>query len=49
MIEIDQEGKALAISGRNPTKMNVEIINTYPARLVREDFLENIMKQLPEF
>lgn len=50
MVEIDQEGKGIAMNGRSETlPYVVEVINTYPARLVREDFLDHIVKQLPAY
>lgn len=50
VVEVDQEGKAIAINGRlDSVPYNVEIINTYAARLVRQDFMEAIVKQLPEY
>jgi hypothetical protein len=50
MIEIDQDGKAIALNGRSEhLPYVVEIINTYPARLVREDFVDAILSKLPDF
>ena len=39
MVEVDQEGKGIMYNGRiEGLPYNVEIINSYPARLIREDF-----------
>lgn len=50
MAEIDQEGRALATNGR-PLSLpyTVPIINQQACRHVREDFVNQMVKVLPDF
>jgi hypothetical protein len=50
MLEVDQEGKAVAMNGRHTNlPYKVPIINQIAAKNVREDFISHIMKHVPDF
>lgn len=50
MGEVDQEGKAVAMNGRNNLlPYQVPILNTIAARHVREDFIHFMTKHVPDF
>lgn len=49
-VEIDQEGKSLAVNGLTATlPSRVCVINQHAARQAREEFLEAISKSMPDY
>lgn len=49
-IEIDQDSKAVAMNGRQPSlPYTVPVINQMAAKAVREDFVNQMVKMIPDF